>query len=293
MTTKAMSRVIFVLVCSICALAVLLLVRGVPAVADDVMATVNSHSTHVQSGKFLIRTETKPVGERSKVTAQVAQQEYTFDGIRVRSERTFFGVDESSGELSIDQTALTLCDGERVVIDSSAALGGPVVRTVLNLDVLPTLLPLPSGLLNSVVRSTVWHAPPLGDKLRDVEKAQPAGQEEVAGLQCVRFASQVEFDDTHQTRAWWFAPEKDYALVQYSEETTWVPSGHYKLVVSTVEKWTQASDGFWLPEVTVRRWYIRESGSPEAELRRVDTSTLQVAAINIPISDEVFNSDEY
>lgn len=264
---------------------------------DGVLAAINAYATHIQSGRFLVHTETVPVGPNSASPTENVDEELVLDGVRSRLQRTVTRPNEPTDSPRRLQTGLFVFDGEKILHDDSGDREvGQGARTIVpeSLSQLPTLLSLPAGLLQPAVERAVCQTPPLGDALRDVYKAQQVGEETVSGLSCLRFVGAVEKDGRVElVRSWWVAPEKGYAVVQRSQEITWTPPGRvsFKKTVDTVEKWMQAADGFWLPEVTVTRWYLQPTGAAAPELQRIDTATLLSSAVNIPVSDEAFGTE--
>jgi len=275
-------------------LGTLLLAGKAAGTADDVIASINAHARYVESGRFLVRTETAFFGQEAASSPETTEEELTFDGVRSRLERAIQRPTEPVGSPRRLETLRFLFDGEKVIKDepSQEFLGlGHEVTAVTDLAQLPRLLSLPQGLLDAVVRAQVIHDALLGDALRGVYKAKQEGEEEVAGVHCLRFVGPtMDHGSWQSTYTWWIAPQKGYALAQYADEGTWTPPGTatYRKDVETVEQWMQTEDGFWLPEVTVKRTYIQNTGAAEPELRRVDTTTILSSAVNIPISDEVF-----
>lgn len=256
---------------------------------SDVIARVNAHSTHIQSGKFLVRTESVLVGDEHENIVRL--EEFALDGVRSRMERTTQRPNYPAEDPDRLDSMLILFDGERVI--QGVPPDFPTVRTTVpqSPDELQRVLSLPSGLLKTVLRSAVTHVSPLGDTMISAYSADLTCEEHVAGLRCLRFVGQpIQSSNWQIVHSWWIAPERDFAVVQYAEDITWSPTSRVvsRRNVSTVEQWMQSADGFWLPEVTVQRVYLQDRDA-EPELARVDTSTILSAAVNISIPDEVFD----
>ena len=281
-------------VCLFLLAAFLVLAKGdseAPAAdVSDVIARINAHSTHIRSGKFLVRTECVLVGDEHENIVRL--EKFALDGVRSRMERTTQRPNYPAENPDRLQSMRTLFDGERV-IQGAPTPDFPTVRTTVPQSPaeLQRLLSLPSGLLKTVLQAAVTHVSPLGDTMLSDYSADLTCEEHVAGLHCLRFVGQpIQSSNWQMVPSWWIAPERDFAVVQHAEDITWSPPSQVvsRRNVSTVEQWMQSADGFWLPEVTVKRVYLQDRDA-EPELARVDTSTILSAAVNISIPDEVFD----
>jgi hypothetical protein len=259
-------------------------------ISDEVIAGVNAHATHINSGRFLLRTET--VLEQKGVLWEVLVEEVAFDGVRFRRDSSLELPAVADDYPEKQQRHLALFDGEKVITAVSPDLSPIVQAYPSRLEELPQWLTLPRGLIRPAIGAAAIHDEPLGDKLRASYAAHVAGEEDVGPDTCLRLVSQPISEGSNEViYSWWVAPARDYAVVQYGRDVLFPASHDVALnrVVHTVEEWDRAADGFWLPRVTVRRAYVQRQAEEQPRLLQSETTAILSSVINTVIPDEVFS----
>jgi hypothetical protein len=265
---------------------------GAPSAApDDVIAGINAHATAVARGQFLLRTEVVPGGDTASAPQTVVQEELSFDGVRFRMERTVEHPDEPADSPMKLYTLYWLFDGEKAILDGTAPELLAEVSIPQTLDDLSRHISPPHGLLEFTLMPGAAQAPPLGDAFEAVG-VQQDGEEAVGGIACLRFASPTTAAPAgSETNTWWIAPSKGYAVAQHAYKQVVDRPGEEKFtrtVVDSCEHWVEVQ-GIWLPQVTVRRWYLQKASEAEAVLHSTATTSILSASVNAPVSDEVFS----
>jgi len=259
-----------------------------PSVPDTsaVVGRANEYGRAVRTGELIVRTEATFLEEPDENFTD--ERKIWFDGLRSRVEVRVRRPKAKEQDRRTEEY-WTLFDGERAIRATPPDFERVSVTVPNDLSELPRYVAAAGRVIGDVIGPALSHSLPLGDTIA-AWGGELVGEEQIQGLWCVRLTSRAFERPKYRTvRSWWLAPDKGYALVQYSEVTTWF-SGKTsaKHTVSLVDEWLHTNDGVWMPKAVSVRVYIKHRGGDLASLRRIDRIELLSAAINGPVSDEVF-----
>lgn len=252
-----------------------------------VVEYANDYSHQVSSGRLLLRTDAVFLDdERSNFVREV---EVWFDGVRARVEQRVERGDASPFAGNLEEHWIVF-DGEKVVSTAPPEFRSALVTVPKYLSEVARYLGGVPPTISDLIHPAFNHYLALGDLIESFG-GQVVGEQEVGQLPCLWLTTPPHSGGGAQTvRSWWLAPSKGYAPAQYSEDITWPTKGSAKRNVHTVEEWTQASDGIWIPKLVTKRVYVQTAGGDE-ELRRVDKTEVLSVALNMAVPDEVFDLD--
>ncbi len=257
---------------------------------DTLFEHMSQNGADLRSGHLVLRTELTSFSPDRAPRTRTTDEEIWFDGARVRIEHR---ETDARGPAYSDSAAF---DGRRL---TEIRTTGPQrlyasVSDVADLSELALHLNFGAGdlLIRWPLIPAIWHDEPLGARLasRRVWLPMLLGEEQVAGLSCLRIVLLRQGDDPETTRyeSIWIAPDRGHAPAKFERHTVARVDEHRSIYgdVWQAEQWINPIECLWLPSVTTHRRY--EQGAHHANTHCYRTEVTS-AEFNTPIPDDVFH----